>query len=358
MFDLFKKCYNKTLPGAVCRFRPKDINEYADDAWDIRVSIGDAPLEEAFYITIEDPDAVRKSIKELLDEYVLNPKRKNELDIVDYPELPFLQQQLIEYFKSADDSRLKIDLFINNHTGTVNSFNRAETLLSTCVYDDHSNDYRVLDLIILPHTEAMNSMNKTSSINKHAKLYLLMLLDYHQKVNETAYSKLCSESTIAAYLGDYSHKGFLQTQSGLRDLESSGFIKKTKITEQLTSNKISYQLEITPAGHEHINEIEDQTALLIATYNYYDSVSVAPPALGVPDGFDVRVQMMEYDDIDLEEAVLMCVLAECKDDFFKLDSWEDNFSNALFMETVQEALAFKTSFSVEILQALKSLASG
>ncbi len=35
--------FKKDLPGADIVFQPDDIEDYKNDAWDIRISIGDAP---------------------------------------------------------------------------------------------------------------------------------------------------------------------------------------------------------------------------------------------------------------------------------------------------------------------------
>ena len=358
MFELYNKKYSKQVPGASCTFQPSDLDEYKDDPWDIRVSIGDAPLEEAFYITVNEPEAIRKSIRELLNEYVLNIERQHELDISDYPELPFLQQQLIEYFKSADSGKLKLDVFVNNNTrsGPTSTLEMAKNLLGTCVYDDHSYDYCVLDLIILPHAEEMSSVAKSSYLNKYAETFLLMLLNYYID-DQTDYSKLCTESTIGYFLGNFNCKSSFQIQGGLQRLESSGLIAKVGKGEKLSVDENNYGLTLTEAGYEKIDEINQEIANLMDKYDYFDSVSVSPPALGVPDGFDARVQMMEYDGIDIERAVFLCVLADCHEELFKLDDWEENLINVSFMETVSEALAYKTSFSAEILKKLKSLAS-
>ena len=42
-------------------------------------------------------------------------------------------------------------------------------------------------------------------------------------------------------------------------------------------------------------------------YNCFDSVSIYPCALGVPGGFDARVQMLDYDGRDYELQVLLQV---------------------------------------------------
>ncbi len=359
MFELYNKCYKKKLPGAICLFQPDDLAEYKSDSWDIRVSIGDALLEEAFYITIKDPKAINKSIRELLDEYVLNIELQHELDIADYPELPFLQQQLIEYFKSVDSGRLKLDIFVNNNPriGPISTLERAKTLLGSCVYDDHSYDYCVLDLIILPRSKEVEEYNKNLYLKKYSEIFLLLLLSNYID-NQQDYLKLCTESSIGYFLGNFNNKNSVPILNGLKKLKSNGFIAKVSQDEESSvTNDNKFKLIITETGYEKISEVNEEIENIMNTYNYFDSVSISPPALGVPEGFDVRVQMMEYDRIDVERAVFLCVLADCYEELFQLESWEYNFLNASFMNNVIEALAFRTSFLPEVLVKLRSFVS-
>ena len=67
-----QRSFAKSLPGTDCTFQPDDLSEYRDDPWDIRISIADAPLEEAFYYTMDDPSAASLPIKVLLADHALN----------------------------------------------------------------------------------------------------------------------------------------------------------------------------------------------------------------------------------------------------------------------------------------------
>ena len=82
---------------------------------------------------------------------------------------------------------------------------------------------------------------------------------------------------------------------------------------------------------------------LAAKYERYASVSVAPCALGVPDGFDVRLQMMELDGLDPARCILISLMAD--EEILPADAFDP----------VCEALAFKTNFTAEILDGLRAL---
>ena len=79
-----------------------------------------------------------------------------------------------------------------------------------------------------------------------------------------------------------------------------------------------FEAEVPPVNAEAIAEfmarhpklgnpeaLRKEAADLVAAYEKYASVSVAPCTLGVPDGFDVRLQMMEFDGLDPERCVLI-----------------------------------------------------
>jgi hypothetical protein len=93
--------YAKELPGAELTFRPEAQREYAALPWDIRVSIGDSPLEEAYFFSMESIADAQRSIRELLEEYALNPARVNALETDEFPELPFLQEELVQCYSAA-----------------------------------------------------------------------------------------------------------------------------------------------------------------------------------------------------------------------------------------------------------------
>ncbi len=89
-------------------------------------------------------------------------------------------------------------------------------------------------------------------------------------------------------------------------------------------------------------EVLEEARALDTAYERYSSVAVAPCALGVPEGFDVRLQMMEYDGLDPERCLLLHYMLE------------DGLSVDGAVECVYEALSFKTAFSREILEELKA----
>ena len=116
-------------------------------------------------------------------------------------------------------------------------------------------------------------------------------------------------------------------------------------------------LIITTKGAEAVHKYKQLIDETIETYKFYDSVDAAEPALGVPDGFDVRVQMMEYDQQDYELRVILCVIAENEPSFFSLENWLESYTQSEYYKEARQALAYKTNFTADILKALKQLAA-
>lgn len=256
--------YEKEMPGAELVLRPGNLSDYAEEAWDIRISIGDAPLDEAFFFTVESLADADRSVRELLEQFALNPEREAELDLDNYPDLPFLQQELIQFHEAARRDQYQLRIFVNHMEDELDLDTPARDGLARCTFLNRTWDYLVLDLVF--------------------------------------------EADVSP-----------------ADPEA------VKLFEARYQNQTSR------------DELRLEAEELAARYEKYASVSVAPCALGVPDGFDVRLQMMEFDGLDPERCALVNLMA----------ATELELADAF--EPVCEALAFKTNFTSEILNELKAL---
>jgi hypothetical protein len=352
--------FAKEQPGADLVFQPSDLGDYAKDAWDIRISIGDAPLDEAFYFTVNDSDAVRLTIGQLLDQYALNPERRSELDVAEYPELPFLQEELIQYVANERKGLLDLDWYVNHNTlsGPVNLHQTARTHLSVCTYHDGSEDYRVLDLILVPSVREPSPSEINRMRREYGELFLLLLLDYQLAQGDAAMAAFVEEPAVDAWLKHRPEMAYRHFMDGMKDIENRGLIMKQVGEEALGSAAgQGVRVELTKAGRTRLDGIMDEYQSAADYYNQFDSVSIAPPGLGVPDGFDARVQMMEYDGLDCERTLVIQILAQGRDEWFTLDEFHEAYDSFLICDVVREALAYKTNFSAEVLDSLRELAA-
>jgi hypothetical protein len=344
--------FAKELPGADNVFQPPDIADYEDDAWDVRISVGDAPLEEAYYFTIEDPAAVRLTIGDVLTR-ALDPEQKSNLDIEEYPDLPFLQEELIQYRANEHQGLLKLEYYINHDPsgGPVNMWQTARDFIGVCTYHDGSHDYRVLDIIMAPVIPQVNDYELDRMRRLHGGTFLLMLLDYMLEQGDEAFSDFLASEPAAAYLSTFGDMTYRKFIDGMKTIEREGLIAKQTVEGDPDAQTIA----ITEAGDEKLEELKSRFTRDADYYNQFDSVSITPPALGVPGGFDVRVQMMEYDKVDIEATLLLQILGQDRDQWFAADQWSEAYESFSVFHLATEALSYKTNFSAEIMDALKTL---
>jgi len=347
--------FKKELPGADIEFQPEDMAEYENDAWDIRISIGTGSLEEAYYCTVEDPKAKDTSIQDLLDHYALNPEQRDHLDVADYPELPFLLDELLQYHLSASQGRLDLSYYVNHSSdpGPIDLDDRARQYLSACTYHDRSHDYLVLDLVLVAKVAEVNETELTQKQRSYGDLFMLFLLDHYEKQGARAFKRFIAKGPFHDCYRAATSNDFWELRQSLDKLEMLHFIKVIRPFDSIENTPFS--LELSEQGRAEILRLTQEAEQACARYDVYESVSIAPCALGVPDGFDARVQMMEYDEINYERLVCLLVLLENKGDLVTGKDWYEHFVRFDFYEIVQAALAYKTHFSSEILDALKEL---
>ena len=351
--------FAKDLPGADLVFQPPDIADYADDAWDIRITIGDAPLEEAYYFTIDDPDAVGLTIEELLDSYALNADLRSKLEVEEYPDLPFLQEELIQYRTNERQRLIELDFYVNHNPSSapVRLRQTARNYLSVCTYHDGSHDYRVLDLVLVPTVPNVYQDDINRMQREYGEVFLLMLLDYHLHRDEQTTAEFLKEPPVVSCLGRWPKSAHRKFANGMKELHDNGLIVKSAGEDAMgrpTGDEPG--IELTDAGQAKLEGFMQEYRDAAEYYDRFDSVAIAPPALGVPGGFDARVQMMEFDGRDCERTVLIQVLVQNRDQLFAAGQWHEAYDAFSVCRFVREAMAYKTNFSTEVLEALKHLA--
>ena len=312
-------------------------------------------MEEAFYFTVKDPKAVNMTIEELLNQYALNPDLQDQLDTQDNPDLPFMQEELIQYQRSAKNGLMDIEYYINYNpfAGPIPLSRRAKDMLCVCTYDDDSNDYRVLDLIIVPSVHHLQGNELQKVRKEYGYIFMLLLFEHFDSMGRDDYLNFLKHPAVKGFLDFRSSSDYPEFHAALGDLERRGLVKR----EMGSLNSSDISLILTEKGTAELQNLHAEQQKL-EQYDIYDSVAAHPAGLGVPDGFDARVQMMQLDGIDTERAMVLCVLDQNKDVIFGDDTWCDNFESFSFYHIVQDALAYKTNFTADVLQELKGLGQG
>jgi hypothetical protein len=116
------------------------------------------------------------------------------------------------------------------------------------------------------------------------------------------------------------------------------------------------RLSLSPGGRNQIATWDAQTREAQQQYEPFRSVSISPAGLDVPGGFDVRIQMMELDDVETERQLLRETWLDRSGEIFTTDNWLFMFETFAMLEPVLERMSYRTNFSLETLNQLRALA--
>jgi hypothetical protein len=361
MPDPLELTFDKELPGARTVFRPADLAAYEGTAWDVRISLGDAPLEDAFYFTIEDPEAIHLPIKELLEKHALNRERRSTLDIERYPDLPNIQEELIQYLEAHRRKTLDLLIFVNKNPepGPIAPDATADKYIATCCFEDGSFDYRVLDLVFLICPPSPEDMDVRDLHEKYAEPCLLWMLGHYKgKLDAEGFAAFTRRAPFKGYAGgalsfDDAYRNLTEQ---LKRLEMSDLLKRKERGFAASSEEDGGPLFwLTPKGEKRIAALKEEARALREKYDRFSSVSAYPPALGVPDGFDARIQMMRADNVKVSQAVFLMTFDSMGELAFESEDWAERFDSGGLYTAVLEALVYETTFSPEILDAIRAL---
>ena len=343
-----KPLYDKDLSGAVTEYQPVDLAEYDGEPWDIRISMDYAPLEEAFYFTVNDSDATSESVQVVLGEYALNTNRRGELDSAEYPQLPHIQEELLGYYNSAISGKAQLSVYVNKRPSEapIQLQDKVSDHLSTCVFSDGSHDYRLLDLIFVIESKSLGASELSVLREEHGPSYMLFLIDYLKRNSPPNSSNdLSASAPFSAYLtaGGRANDRFPEVTRTLEVAEKMGFITAEG------------GLSITQEGHPHLESLTQEVNNLRQRYECYQSVSVNPPALGVPNGFDARIQIMRKQSVDVVRAIFLFACVFDEDALFGVDNWADDFESGGSFSAIMDAFQYESDFTDDILDPLMSL---
>jgi len=266
--------YNKKLTGAVITYKPEDIILYEKEAFDIQITIGNTPLTEGYFFTVKDPTKNTCSIKFLLEEYALNRKRRFELDIKNYPEFPFYMEELAQIYEKNKLGVIMLDIYANNSTKqTPLDINKpALNHMSKCIFDDHSYNYAVLDLVFDMEDDFYIEEEVDICISETIEQAILIALNTFNSFN-FSHHKLSVEKKI-----------FLENLAS-----------KTEDLIIINKEANTFNIKLTNAGKEKARLFVLESQKLRKKYSRFESVGIYPPALGIPNGYDARLQIAQMD---------------------------------------------------------------
>lgn len=338
--------FNKDLPMADTTYQPTDLTEYAADPWDIRISLEDAPLTDAYYFTVQDPSASNGTIQSVLENYALNPGRAGELDTGEYPQLPHIQQELLGYYQAAKSDPSQLSIYINKRPSAdpVPLGDTAAQHLSTCYFHDGSFDYRLLDLVFCPGSARVNDPETDSLIDKFGALYMLFQVDFlkQNKPNDFKFNAPVFKTYLQGGSGE-----FPKATHALRAAADKGWIEPDEPNEQIL---------VTDSGRAEKKALLTEVHSLEQQYEKFQSVSASPPALGVPDGFDARIQVMRRNNVDVVRAIFLFAFHFDDRALFGTRNWAVVFESGGSFAAIHDAFQYESHFTEDVIEALAQLA--
>ncbi len=343
--------FNKDLACATTQYQPDDLPEYDNEPWDIRISLDNAPLEDAYYFTVKDPQATTHTIQSVLEQFALNTDRSAELDTHEYPQLPHIQQELLGYYQSGKTDQTQLTIYANKRPSDapVPLSDPVASHLSTCVFLDGTHDYKLLDLVFVVESKSLETTDLSGYQTLFGSKYILFLIDYYKRHSpKGADNANFSDTPFRPFLGgNDSSDHYPQVTKALRDAADIGWI----FTEKPSNN----QIFISDKGYDQIESLQKEVEDLTREYERYQSISVNPPTLGVPDGLDARIQIMRSQSVDVIRTIFLFAFIYNEEDLFGVNNWADNYESGESFSAIYDAFQYETDFAEDVITELTQL---
>ena len=326
--------YNKNLTGAVITYKPDDIILYEKEAFDIQITIGNTPLSEGYFFTVKDPTKKSCSIKYLLEEYALNRNRRFELDIKNYPEFPFYMEELAQIYEKNILGDINLNIYVNKSTEytPLNINNPALNHMSKCIFNDHSYNYALLDLVFDIEDDFYIEKELNLCITETIEQAVLIALNTFQSFNFSQHKLLTEKRILIEKL-----------------------VSKNEYIKIINKEANTCEIKLTNAGKEKARLMVLESKKIRKKYSRFESVGIYPPALGIPNGYDARLQIALMDKTTpynttlsiLEHNILFKY--ELGDSFFM-----DIMNNKIFYEILRQSRN-RTHFGHDVISELINL---
>ncbi len=178
---------------------------------------------------------------------------------------------------------------------------------------------------------------------------MLFLIDYCKRHSpEGPEAAVFSAPPFRSFLSDEDENNhYPQLTESLRDAADIGWI----FTEPTSEN----QIFISDQGYDQIESLQKEVEDLTREYERYQSVSVNPPTLGVPDGFDARIQIMRHHSIDVVRTIFLFAFLYNEQDLFGVDNWADSYESGESFSAIYDAFQYETDFSEDVIRELTLL---
>jgi hypothetical protein len=289
--------YTKDVEGVMLDYMPSDIRDYDGTDFDLRVTLGDDPLDDAFWATAPGT-AETLTLRQLIDTYLLGSSKEDReriresLDTDANPDLPELWLAVRRAFDDVAKGKATMRLHLNKGPLDVKLDEPAYRHFSRAYSQEHEFDYRLIDLVLevtdIPGI-TLPPEQRAVMLRGFRALLLLYFMDRFKKdftfeghaFDEVGVEQVADWMVTEGWL-DLSAKDIGNTYKGV-------YVRKEE-------------------GNRILREAVRETDRLITTYDQFSDVTVdeEPPRFRTGRGDDLRVHVYAAEGIDpLRAAFLM-----------------------------------------------------
>jgi hypothetical protein len=289
--------YDKDAEGVMLDYMPSDIRDYDGTEFDLRVTLGDDPLDDAFWVTVPGTDE-SLALRQIIDTYLLGSSKEDRdriresLDTDANPDLPQLWLAVRRAFDDVAKGKATIRFHLNKGPADIKLDEPAARHFSRAYSQEHGFDYRLIDLVLeVTDIPGINlpPEQRAAMIRGFRGLLLLYLMDRFkrdftfegQAFDEVGVEQVADWMVTEGWL-DLSAKDIGDTYKGV-------YIRKDE-------------------GNRILREAVRETDRLISTYDQFSDVTVdeEPPRFRTGRGEDLRVHVYAAEGLDpLRAAFLM-----------------------------------------------------
>lgn len=289
--------YDKDVEGVLLDYMPSDIRDYDGTDFDLRVTLGDDPLDAAFWVTVPG-SAEAFTLRQLIDTYLLGATKEDRerirasLDTDANPDLPALWLAVRRAFDDVAKGKATMRVHINKGPADVKLDEPVARHFSRAFSREHDFDYRLIDLVLeVTDTPGitLTPEQRAVTIRGFRALLLLYLMDRFRK--------------------DFTFEGHAFDEVGVEPVAdwmvTQGWLD---LSAKQLGNTYKGVYVRTDEGNRMLREAVRETDRLIQAYDQYADVTIdeEPPRFRTGRGEDLRLHVYAAEGIDpLRAAFLM-----------------------------------------------------
>lgn len=289
--------YDKDVEGVVLDYMPSDIRDYDGSDFDIRVTLGDDPLDHAFWVTVPG-ETERLTLRQLIMHHLLGTSKEERdhirasLDTDANPDLPELWLAVRRAFDDVQKGKATMRIHINKGPLDVNLDDPVMRHFSRAYSQSLGLDYRLIDLVLevtdIPGL-VLPPEQRAQRMREFRALLLLYLMDRYQK--EFTFEGHAFDQVGVEVVADWCvTQGWLDLSAKTIGSAYKGVYVRTE------------------EGNRVLREAVRETDNLIRAYDHFADVTVdeEPPRFRTGRGEDLRLHVYRAEGLDpLRAAFLM-----------------------------------------------------